>query len=82
MMLCSDYLNDNVSNSRNNLSGLEGLKQATLDKPLLLTTIIANTKIYMNKIILEKYENLKENNIHIIKKAIDKKPYLSTRKIL
>lgn len=77
MMLCSDYLNDNVSNSRNNLSGLEGLKQATLDKPLLLTTIIANTKIYMNKIILEKYENLKENNIHIIKKAIDKKPYLS-----
>ena len=43
MLLCSKYLDKNVSDDRTALSGLEGLKQATLDKPSSLNKVYIDT---------------------------------------
>lgn len=77
MLLCSDYFNENIGDSRNSLVGLKGLKSASFDRPLLLTTITSYTKKIMNNIILEKYPNLVQINKDIKEKAINKQPYLS-----
>ncbi len=77
MLLCSEYLDKNVSDDRTTLSGLEGLKQATLDKPLIMTTIISCLKNKVNEIIIEKYPDLVDKNTTIIENAVNMAPYLT-----
>ncbi len=77
MLLCSEYLDKNVSDDRTALSGLEGLKQATLDKPLIMTTIINSLKKKVNEIILRRYPDLVDTNSIIIEKAVNRAPHLT-----
>lgn len=77
MLLCSKYLDKNVSDDRTALSGLEGLKQATLDKPLIMTTIISCLKNKVNEIIIDKYPDLVTQNTMIIENAVNIAPYLA-----
>lgn len=77
MLLCSEYLDKNVSDDRTTLSGLEGLKQSTLDKPLIMTTIINHLKKKVNEIILKRYPNLADTNITIKENAVNRAPHLT-----
>ena len=77
MLLCSKYLDDNVSDDRTSLSGLEGLKQATADKPLIITTITNQLRHKINEIILEQYPSLVEINKQIIDNAVAEAPHLT-----
>ena len=77
MLLCSEYLDANVSDDRTTLAGLEGLKQATLDRPLIITTIISCLKKKVNEIILKQYPNLLDTNSTIIENAVNRAPHLT-----
>lgn len=77
MLLCSEYLDKNVSDDRTTLSGLEGLKQATLDKPLIMATIVNCLKKKVNEIILNQYPDLVDTNSTIIENAVNRAPHLT-----
>ncbi len=77
MLLCSEYLDKNVGDDRTTLSGLEGLKQATLDKPLIMSTIINHLKKKVNEIIVKRYPDLADTNLTIKENAINRAPHLT-----
>jgi len=77
VMVCSNYLDQNVSEDRTSLSGLKGLKNESIATPILLNTIISYVKNEFNKIIQEKYSELGIINKNIKEKAVEIAPYLA-----
>ena len=77
MLVCSNYLNERVNDSRDDFPSMSNNKNANISTPLLFKDIKTHLLENIQKILLDKFPNLIKINEEEEKKAIEKKPHLA-----
>ena len=77
MLLCSNYLDDMVNDSRNDFPAMSNKRQANIGCPLLFKDIKPKLLNQMHLILLKKFPELEQLNKEQEEKAINSSPYLT-----
>ena len=77
MLLCSEYLNEMVNDSRDDFPSMSNKRQASYGCPLLYRDIKPELLKQMHLILLEKFPQLETLNKEEEQKAINAAPYLA-----